>query len=614
MVRAYKKKKPDPGWTVQDVEAAINAVNEGGLSVTKAAKQFGIPKTCLLRRIKTNNIAPPRNDHFKHVFNKVQEELLVKHILDLEATFYGLTPMDIRKLAFQLAERMNINHPFNKEKKIAGLDWLYHFRSRHPILSLRTPEPTSVARAAGFNRVQVTKFFNLLSSAMEKYNFEPDQIYNADETGMNTVPKPRKIIAQKGRKQVGRIVSTERGFNVTVTCAMSASGSFVPAFVLFPRKRMSDLLMKGCPAGTVGYANGTGWMDTEHFLKYLEHFAKYTNASEDRKILLILDNHSSHRNLEVITKARSLNVVMISLPPHTSHRMQPLDCCFYGPLKCQYARECDKWMTNHPAKRISVYDVMELFGKAFLQVATLEKAVRGFNVTGIYPLNPDIFSETDFLPSSVTDIPADNENGRSEQHTPEPLQQHVDIHDHDENILEPTPGPSTVRDLSENDLENILSIISPKPKCTVRKSDTKRKAQAAEELTATPFKDSLEADAREKKRKASLSKKKNPEKNKQIKKNFLSPSPCEIPKKASKGKKIQTKRKPGDDSSDSDVELNPKCIYCVGKFLKSKSDEGWIRCQECNNWAHEMCAGASEDDDQFLCVNCNSDSFYFAPK
>lgn len=407
---------------------------------------------------------------------------------------------------------MNIAHPFSKEKKIAGVDWLYHFRKRHPNLSLRAPEPTSIARAASFNKVQVTKFYDLFSSVMKKYKFQADQIYNADETGMNTVPKPRKIVAQKGRKQEGCIVSTERGFNVTVTCAISASGSYISPFVRFPRKRMSELLIKGCPAGIVGYANSSGWMDSEHFLKYLEHFAKHARASENRKVLLIIDDHSSHRNLDAILKARSLNIVMISLPPHTSHRMQLLGCSFYGPLKGQYARECDKWLSNDPAQRISIY-VMEIFGKAFLKVATLKKAVKGFYVTGICLLNPDVFPDTDFLPSSVTENPqvtADLDNRENDQLNAEPLLQHSHILDNNPELVpedetvqsglilrvpstsrkldtsepvpgpsttkdpptsrkmetsEPTPGPSTAKDPSGDDFEKILATISPKPKC-----------------------------------------------------------------------------------------------------------------------------------------------------
>ena len=77
-------------------------------------------------------------------------------------------------------------------------------------------------------------------------------------SGLSTVQKPCKIIAKKGQKQVGKIVSSEKGYNITITCAVSASGHYIPPFFLFPRQRMSPLLMKGAIPGSVGFANGSG--------------------------------------------------------------------------------------------------------------------------------------------------------------------------------------------------------------------------------------------------------------------------------------------------------------------------------------------------------------------
>lgn len=140
-----------------------------------------------------------------------------------DSRLFGLSPKDVRCLAYQLAERNNIANNFNHEEKCAGLDWLRGFLKRHPDLSLRKPEATSAARAMGFNTVAVSKFFDNLSSCLEKYKFAADRIYNVDETGLTTVPKTQsKIIAQKGRKQVGALTSAERGQLVTAELCFSA--------------------------------------------------------------------------------------------------------------------------------------------------------------------------------------------------------------------------------------------------------------------------------------------------------------------------------------------------------------------------------------------------------
>ncbi len=51
---------------------------------------------------------------------RVEESLLAEHILELEKCFFGLTITDARKLAFDIAESLQVDHRFNRETKMAG--------------------------------------------------------------------------------------------------------------------------------------------------------------------------------------------------------------------------------------------------------------------------------------------------------------------------------------------------------------------------------------------------------------------------------------------------------------------------------------------------------------
>lgn len=53
---------------------------------------------------------------------------------------------------------LKIPHRFNKEKGAAGKHFYYDFMQRHPDISLRIPESTSMMRAIGFNKPQVDLF------------------------------------------------------------------------------------------------------------------------------------------------------------------------------------------------------------------------------------------------------------------------------------------------------------------------------------------------------------------------------------------------------------------------------------------------------------------------
>ena len=140
------------------------------------------------------------------------------YILKLEECFFGLTIREIRKLAFDIAEKQDLPHSFNKDKKIAGKKgkkWFYAFMRRNPQLSLRKPEGTSLARARGFNRENVAHFYDILEKNVNEFQFTAEAIFNVDESGFTMVQKAQqKIVGCKG--QVRSITSGERGVNTTM--------------------------------------------------------------------------------------------------------------------------------------------------------------------------------------------------------------------------------------------------------------------------------------------------------------------------------------------------------------------------------------------------------------
>ena len=59
----------------------------------------------------------------------------------------------------------------------------------------------------------------------------------------------------------------------------------------------------------------------------------------------------------------------------------------------------------------------------------------------------------------------------------------------------------------------------------------------------------------------------------------------------------------GSDSSQSDAaDENDECFYC--NESSAVSIDGWIRCEVCSRWAHDVCAGVEDDDDDFICEFC----------
>lgn len=117
-------------------------------------------------------------------------------------------------------------------------------------LSFRTPTGTSYARAVGFNKARMDEFYDLLDKLYEEHKFPADRIFNVNETDVSIVQsKIPKVIARRGKRQIGALTSAERGTLITIVCCMSPSGIFLPPMLVFPRKNMSSPLMKSAPAG-----------------------------------------------------------------------------------------------------------------------------------------------------------------------------------------------------------------------------------------------------------------------------------------------------------------------------------------------------------------------------
>ncbi|XP_065645776.1 uncharacterized protein LOC136076230 [Hydra vulgaris] len=114
---------------------------------------------------------------------------------------------------------------------------------------------------------------------------------------------------------------------------MSASGTYVPPLFIFLHRRMTDRLAVGAPSGSIIRVSSSGWTDSSLFIEWLTHFVAVTHASKTNEQLIVLDAHRSHKTLEAINFCHDNGIHLITLPPHCTHKMQPLDRTFFKPLK-----------------------------------------------------------------------------------------------------------------------------------------------------------------------------------------------------------------------------------------------------------------------------------------
>ena len=159
----------------------------------------------------------------------------------------------------------------------------------------------------------------------------------------------------------------------------------------------------------------------------------------------MLDGHITHvKNLKAIELARKENVIMLCLPPHTTHTIQPLGRTLFKPLQTYYDQAGDRWLRTHVGRVITPYQLCGLFNQAYCKASTMSTAINGFARCGIWPCSRDVFAESEFHASfsntrdqstSFAEAPS---TGTTSHHTTSPT---AGTHTHQ--TTAPTAGAST---------------------------------------------------------------------------------------------------------------------------------------------------------------------------
>lgn len=201
---------------------------------------------------------------------------------------------------------------------------------------------------------------------------------------------------------------------IVTCCIISASGSPLPPIMVFPRKNFKDFMCRNTPTETLGLGSPAGWINSDLFPEVIKHFIKYTNSSPENPSILILDNHESHLSIAALDLAKASGVHVLTLHLHTSGKLQPLDVGIFGPFKIFYNAAIESWMLRNPGKPVTIYDIGELVGTAYLKVMTPFYITSAFKKYGIFPFDRFVFNDDDLLPSTVTDHPCPDCSPREE--------------------------------------------------------------------------------------------------------------------------------------------------------------------------------------------------------
>jgi hypothetical protein len=116
--------------------------------------------------------------------------------------------------------------------------------------------------------------------------------------------------------------------------------------------------------------------------------------------LLILDGHNSHCTYRFSKFAKDHNIIIICLPSHTTHVLQPCDVGVFGPLASSWKAQVNQAARNYIP--ITKYNLLEQYSAARECAFKSETIHSAFKKTGIWPMNCDALDPHVFDPSLNT--------------------------------------------------------------------------------------------------------------------------------------------------------------------------------------------------------------------
>jgi len=370
-------------YTEQDIQNAV-ADLESGVALATAATRHGVPRNTLRGRF--NGAQPHKHAHDgEQRLTPVQEEHLVKWILQQEALGYAPTHAQVQAIAIAVLKRQG-------DYKNLGKKWTKHFVQRHPEIKAKLGRRTSWERINEATPENIRYLFNLYETVSW---IPPQRRYNADEGGIMEGQGVNGLVigsSQENPNSVPVKTTNARTWTSIIEC-ISALGVALDPLVIFKAKSIQeqwfrrDFLAQN-PSWHVTFSEN-GWTSNDIAVEWLGKVflpqTKPNDPSEAR--LLIVDGHGSHTSDLFMATCYLNNVYLLFLPAHTSHILQPLDLGSFSSLKAAYRRFVGEYTAETDKSKLGKAKFLEFYAEA-RKIGLREQCIRsGWKATGLYPKN-----------------------------------------------------------------------------------------------------------------------------------------------------------------------------------------------------------------------------------
>lgn len=214
---------------------------------------------------------------------------------------------------------------------------------RHPELTWRMSEYLHKRRTFA-NEASIKKWFQEMTYELKDYTTifnNPQRVFNCDEISFLLPPKSEPILVQRGSKNIHDSLEQSNEKNVTVLITASGDGKILPPLALFSFKRVPAVIAESTPSHWRIKRTSTGSINCGSFYEYVtnEFYPYLVEKQVPMPVILVIDGLKSHISFQLSNFCKEHQIILMALPPNTSHILQPLELAFLKPLRSQWRKE-----------------------------------------------------------------------------------------------------------------------------------------------------------------------------------------------------------------------------------------------------------------------------------
>ncbi|XP_076666524.1 uncharacterized protein LOC143368051 [Andrena cerasifolii] len=102
-------------------------------------------------------------------------------------------------------------------------------------------------------------------------------------------------------------------------------------------------------------------------------------------VILFLDGHVSHMTQPLSAFCHDHHIILVALPPNTTHLMQPMDVTMFSPLKAHWRKEVNAYRIENHVLSVAKHDFAVLLANVFTKMDLKTILSNGFSACGLHP-------------------------------------------------------------------------------------------------------------------------------------------------------------------------------------------------------------------------------------